>query len=191
MIDTVLVDTTATSYVVSLILFLAALLIPASTLVFYMKSYPQLLEKVNENKYKFNSNDKKQLTDYTFLLIPKKLPTYLIENVKNINREINVIFSFEENIIEHVGMTDLQYHYDDYMNLLSFVVTNYDSISDELMQKYLDTIEDKSKKVMNLVQETIKFEKEYSQELEKIAENKEKLEQKMLDDDALRAYYVE
>ena len=88
-------------------------------------------------------------------------------------------------------MTDLQYHYNDYMNLLSFIVTNYDSISDELMQKYLDTTEEKSKKVMSLVKETIKFEEEYSQELEKIRKDKEKLQQKMLDDDALRAYYVE
>lgn len=191
MIDTVLAVETTSSYVMCLILFLAALLIPASTLAFYMKTYPRLLEKNHENKYKFNRDDKKQLSEHTFLLIPKKLPNFLIEDIKNINREINSIFSFDDNIIEHVGMTDLQYHYNDYMNLLSFIVTNYDSISDELMQKYLDTTEEKSKKVMSLVKETIKFEEEYSQELEKIRKDKEKLQQKMLDDDALRAYYVE
>lgn len=88
-------------------------------------------------------------------------------------------------------MTDLQYHYDDYMRLLTFVVTNHESISDELLEKYLDTIDEKSKKVMTLAEDTIKFEEEYVKELDKIVENKKKLEQKMLDDDALRAYYVE
>lgn len=87
-------------------------------------------------------------------------------------------------------MTDLQYHYDDYMRLLTFVVTNHESISDELLEKYLDTIDEKSKKVMTLAEDTIKFEEEYVKELDKIVENKKKLEQKMLDD-ALRAYYVE
>lgn len=191
MIDSILVEATTASYVIALIVFLAALLIPASTLGFLMKTYPRLLEKINENKYKFNMDDEKQLVNYSFLLIPKTLPTFLIENVKNINREINVIFSFDDNIIEHVDMTDLQYHYDDYMRLLTFVVTNHESISDELLEKYLDTIDEKSKKVMTLVEDTIKFEEEYVKELDKIVENKKKLEQKMLDDDALRAYYVE
>ena len=126
-----------------------------------------------------------------FFLISQELPQSLIDNAKNTNKNINKIFSFDDNIIEHVDMTDLQYHYDDYMRLLTFVVTNHESISDELLEKYLDTIDEKSKKVMTLVEDTIKFEEEYVKELDKIVENKKKLEQKMLDDDALRAYYVE
>ena len=87
--------------------------------------------------------------------------------------------------------TELQYYYDDYMKLLTFVSTNYNNISDDLLCKYLNEIEEKSIKVINLTQEMMKFEEEYSQELEKIRKDKEKLKQEMLDDDALRAYYVE
>lgn len=86
---------------------------------------------------------------------------------------------------------ELQSYYDDYMQLLTFVSTNHNKISDDLLCKYLNEIDEKSIKVINLAQEIMKLEKDYSQELEKITKNKEKLEQEMLDDDALRAYYVE
>ena len=55
----------------------------------------------------------------------------------------------------------------------------------------MNEIEEKSIKVINLAQEMVKIEEEYSQELEKIIKDKEQLQQEMLDNDALRVYYVE
>lgn len=54
----------------------------------------------------------------------------------------------------------------------------------------MKSIEEKSIKVINLAQETEQFGEEYLQELEQIRKDKEQLQQEMLDNDALRAYYV-
>lgn len=179
------------SFIVKSIVFLFVLLILLFGVFLSMIIGNSLCERFKENKYNLDKSDKKKISQDNFLLISQELPQSLIENAENTNKQVNKVFSFEDNIIEHVDMTDLQYHYDDYIRLLTFVVTNHESISDELLEKYLDATDEKSKKVMTLVEDTIKFEEEYVKELEKIRKDKEKLQQEMLDDDALRAYYVE
>ena len=179
------------SFIIKSIIFLFTLLVSLFGSLSSIIIWLYLGDRVKENKYNLDKNDREKISQNNFLLISQELPQSLIENAENINKHINKIFSFNDNIIEHVDMTDLQYHYDDYMRLLTFVVTNHESISDELLEKYLDGVDEKSKKVMTLVEDTIKLEEEYTQELEKIRKDKEKLKQEMLDDDALRAYYVE
>ena len=179
------------SFIIKSIIFLFTLLVSLFGSLSSIIIWLYLGDRVKENKYNLDKSDREKISQNNFLLISQELPQSLIENAENINKHINKIFSFNDNIIEHVDMTDLQYHYDDYMRLLTFVVTNHESISDELLEKYLDGIDEKSKKVMTLVEDTIKLEEEYTQELEKIRKDKEKLKQEMLDDDALRAYYVE
>ena len=179
------------SFIIKSIIFLFTLLVSLFGSISSIIIWLYLGDRVKENKYNLDKNDREKISQNNFLLISQELPQSLIENAENINKHINKIFSFNDNIIENVDMTDLQYHYDDYMRLLTFVVTNHESISDELLEKYLDGIDEKSKKVMTLVEDTIKLEEEYTQELEKIRKDKEKLKQEMLDDDALRAYYVE
>ena len=150
-----------------------------------------LEDRLKENKYNLSKNDREKISQDNFLLISQELPQSLIDNAKSTNKQINKVFSFDDDIIKQVDTTELQYYYDDYMKLLTFISTNHDNISDDLLDKYLKSIEEKSTKVINLAQETVQFEEEYSQELEKIIENKEKLKQEMLDNDALRVYYVE
>ena len=190
-VEHLLPENNVDSFVIVSMIYLFLILISLSGGILSILINCFLEERLKENKYNLDKSDREKISQNNFLLISQELPQSLIENAENINKHINKIFSFNDNIIEHVDMTDLQYHYDDYMRLLTFVVTNHESISDELLEKYLDGIDEKSKKVMTLVEDTIKLEEEYTQELEKIRKDKEKLKQEMLDDDALRAYYVE
>ena len=148
-------------------------------------------ESLFNDKYKFDKNDRKRISQDTFLLLSPQMPITLIDNAVKINKQVNKIFSFDDDIIEHVDTTELQYYYDDYMRLLSFVSTNHDNISNDLMQKYLSKIKEKTIQLNNLIQEIISLEKEYDENFEQIEKYKLKLQQEMLDDDALRAHYVE
>ena len=148
-------------------------------------------ESLFNDKYKFNKNDRKRISQDTFLLLSPQMPITLIENAQKINKQIDKIFSFDEDTIEHVDTTELQYYYDDYMRLLSFVSTNHDNISNDLMQKYLSKIKEKTIQLNNLIQEIISLEEQYDENLDQIEKYKLKLQQEMLDNDALRTYYVE
>ena len=148
-------------------------------------------EALFNDKYKFSKEDRKKISQDTFLLLSPQMPITLIENAVKINKQVNKIFSFDDDIIEHVDTTELQYYYDDYMRLLAFVSTNHDNISNDLMQKYLKEIKEKTIQLNDIIQEIISLEKEYDENFEQIEKYKLKLQQEMLDDDALRAHYVE
>lgn len=148
-------------------------------------------ESLFNDKYKFDKKDRNRISQDTFLLISPQMPITLIENAVKINKQIDKIFSFDDDTIEHVDTTELQYYYDDYMRLLSFVSTNHDNISNDLMQRYLNKIKEKTIQLNNIIQEIISLEKQYDENLDQIEKYKLKLQQEMLDDDALRAHYVE
>ena len=157
----------------------------------YDKGTKFIDESLFNDKYKFDKNDRKRISQDTFLLLSPQMPITLIENAQKINKQIDKIFSFDDDTINHVDTTELQYYYDDYMRLLSFVSTNHDNISNDLMQKYLSKIKEKTIQLNNIIQEIISLEKQYDENLDQIEKYKLKLQQEMLDDDALRTYYVE
>ena len=167
-------------------------LIPVlTTYLMYGKGTNVIDKALFNDKFKFRRKDRKRISQDTFLLLSPQMPITLIENAMKINKQVNTIFSFDDDIIEHVDTTELQYYYDDYMRLLSFVSTNHDNISNDLMQRYLNKIKEKTIQLNNIIQEIISLEKQYNENLDQIEKYKLKLQQEMLDDDALRAYYVE
>ena len=190
-VEHLLPDNNVDSFIIVSMIYLFLILISLSGAILSILINCFLEKRLKENKYYLDKSDREKISQDNFLLISQELPQSLIENAKNTNKYINKFFSFDDNFIKHMDTTELQYYYDDYMKLLTFVSTNYNNISDDLLCKYLNEIEEKSIKVINLTQEMMKFEEEYTQELEKIRKDKEKLKQEMLDDDALRAYYVE
>ena len=190
-IEHLLPDNNVDSFIIVSIIYLFLILISLSGAILSILIHCFLEERLKENKYTLDKSDREKISQDNFLLISQELPQSLIDNAKSTNKQINKVFSFDDDIIKQVDTTELQYYYDDYMKLLTFISTNHDNISDDLLDKYLKSIEEKSTKVINLAQETEQFGEEYSQELEKIIENKEKLKQEMLDNDALRVYYVE
>lgn len=179
-------------FVLSATIYLIFGLLPIFIIdLIYDKGIIFIGELLFNNKYEFEKNDRKKTSQDTFLLLSPQMPITLIENAQKINKQIDKIFSFDDDTIKHVDTTELQYYYDDYMRLLSFVSTNHDSISNDLMQKYLKEIKEKTIQLNNIIQEIISLEKEYDENLEQIEKYKLKLQQEMLDDDALRAHYVE
>lgn len=167
-------------------------LIPVlTTYLMYGKGTNVIDKALFNDKFKFRRKDRKRIYQDTFLLLSPQMPITLIENAMKINKQVNTIFSFDDDIIEHVDTTELQYYYDDYMRLLSFVSTNHDNISNDLMQRYLNKIKEKTIQLNNIIQEIISLEKQYDENLDQIEKYKLKLQQEMLDDDALRAHYVE
>ena len=179
-------------FVLSATIYLIFGLLPIFIIdLIYDKGIIFIGELLFNNKYEFEKNDRKKTSQDTFLLLSPQMPITLIENAQKINKQIDKIFSFDDDTIKHVDTTELQYYYDDYMRLLSFVSTNHDNISNDLMQKYLKEIKEKTIQLNNIIQEIISLEKEYDENLEQIEKYKLKLQQEMLDDDALRAHYVE
>ena len=179
-------------FVLSATIYLIFGLLPIFIIdLIYDKGIIFIGELLFNNKYEFEKNDRKKTSQDTFLVLSPQMPITLIENAMKINKQINKIFSFDDDIIEHVDTTELQYYYDDYMRLLSFVSTNHDNISNDLMQKYLSKIKEKTIQLNDIIQEIISLEKQYDENLEQIEKYKLKLQQEMLDDDALRAHYVE
>lgn len=190
-VEHLLPENNVDSFVIVSMIYLFLIFISFSGAILSILINIFLEERLKENKYNLDKSDREKISQDNFLLISQESPQSLIENAENTNKYINKIFSFDDNFIKHMDTDELQSYYDDYMQLLTFVSTNHNKISDDLLCKYLNEIDEKSIKVINLAQEIMKLEKDYSQELEKITKNKEKLEQEMLDDDALRAYYVE
>ena len=190
-VEHLLPENNVDSFVIVSMIYLFLIFISFSGAILSILINIFLEERLKENKYNLDKSDREKISQDNFLLISQESPQSLIENAKNTNKYINKIFSFDDNFIKHMDTTELQYYYDDYMRLLTFVSTNHDKISDDLLYKYLNEIEEKSIKVINLAQEMVKIEEEYSQELEKIIKDKEQLQQEMLDNDALRVYYVE
>ena len=190
-VEHLLPENNVDSFVIVSMIYLFLIFISFSGAILSILINIFLEERLKENKYNLDKSDREKISQDNFLLISQESPQSLIENAKNTNKYINKIFSFDEIFIKHMDTTELQYYYDDYMRLLTFVSTNHDKISDDLLYKYLNEIEEKSIKVINLAQEMVKIEEEYSQELEKIIKDKEQLQQEMLDNDALRVYYVE
>lgn len=190
-VESLLPDNGIVSFIIMSIIFLFMILMLIFGIFFPMGIWFYLDNRIKENKYNLDKSDREKISQDNFLLISQELPQSLIDNAKNTNKQVNKVFSFDDDIIKHIDTTELQYYYDDYMRLLTFVSTNYDKISDDLLYKYLKSIEEKSIKVINLAQETEQFGEEYLQELEQIRKDKEQLQQEMLDNDALRAYYVE
>ena len=179
-------------FVLSATIYLIFGLLPIFIIdLIYDKGIIFIGELLFNNKYKFEKDDRKKTFQDTFLLLSPQMPITLIDNAVKINKQINKIFSFDDDIIEHVDTTELQYYYDDYMRLLSFVSTNHDNISNDLMQKYLKEIKEKTMQLSDIIQEIISLEKEYDENFEQIEKYKLQLQQEMLDDDALRAHYVE
>lgn len=179
-------------FVLSATIYLIFGLLPIFIIdLFYDKGIIFIGELLFNNKYEFEKNDRKKTSQDTFLLLSPQMPITLIDNAQKINKQIDKIFSFDDDTIKHVDTTELQYYYDDYMRLLSFVSTNHDNISNDLMQKYLKEIKEKTMQLNDIIQEIISLEKEYDENFEQIEKYKLKLQQEMLDDDALRAHYVE
>lgn len=93
-------------FVLSATIYLIFGLLPILIIdLIYDKGTNFIDESLFNDKYKFDKNDRKKISQDTFLLLSPQMPITLIENAMKINKQVNTIFSFDDDIIEHVDTT--------------------------------------------------------------------------------------
>ena len=139
----------------------------------------------NEEKYNLTKNVRKQLHNNIFLKLPINT-TYSIKNThNNIMSKINQIFSYDEDILNTIDFYDLKKSYNEYVQLLTFIVINEDNISFKLYEdytKYLEELSQELNQEIDNILTIIKMKKDFVDNNEKeISE----INQELLDNDAL------
>lgn len=170
------------------------LIVNIITLFFILIGITVLLEGsksvYNEEKYNLTKNTRKQLHNNIFLQLPINT-THSIKNTHNIiMSKINQVFSYDEDILNTIDFYDLKNSYNEYLQLLTFMVINEDTISLKLYDEYVEHLEELSQELNKEIDNTltiIKVKKEFIHNNEKEISD---LNQEMLDNDALSFFPI-
>lgn len=153
-------------------------------------STPQNNTILNEEKYNLTKNTRKQLHDNIFLQLPINT-THSIKNTHNIiMSKINQVFSYDEDILNTIDFYNLKNSYNEYVQLLTFMVINEDTISLKLYDEYVEHLEELSQELNKEIDNTltiIKVKKDFVHNNDKEIID---LNQEMLDNDALSFFPI-
>lgn len=145
---------------------------------------------LNEEKYNLTKNTRKQLHNTIFLKLPINT-TNSIKNTHNIiMSKINQLFSYDEDILNTIDFYDLKNSYNEYVQLLTFMVINEDTISLKLYDEYVEHLEELSQELNKEIDNTltiIKVKKDFIHNNDKEIID---LNQEMLDNDALSFFPI-
>lgn len=170
------------------------LIVNIITLFFILIGITVLLEGsksvYNEEKYNLTKNTRKQLHNNIFLQLPINT-THSIKNTHNIiMSKINQVFSYDEDILNTIDFYDLKNSYNEYVQLLTFMVINEDTISLKLYDEYVEHLEELSQELNKEIDNTltiIKVKKDFIHNNDKEIID---LNQEMLDNDALSFFPI-
>lgn len=101
------------------------------------------------------------------------------------------IFVLDKDALQHIDLFPVSQQYDKYMSLYSFLIANQHSISQDLLEKYINQLEDTAEKFNLEVKDVLELAKKYEKDIEKAQLKKKQLKQKMIDEDAQRTVPVE
>ena len=101
------------------------------------------------------------------------------------------IFVLDKDTLQHIDLFPASQQYDKYMSLYSFLIANQHSISQDLLKKYINQLEDTVEKFNLEVQDVLDLAEKYDKDIEKSQLEKKQLKQKMIDEDAQRTVPVE
>ena len=102
----------------------------------------------------------------------------------------NQVFSYDEDILNTIDFYDLKNSYNEYVQLLTFMVINEDTISLKLYDEYVEHLEELSQELNKEIDNTltiIKVKKDFVHNNEKEISD---LNQEMLDNDALSFFPI-
>lgn len=145
---------------------------------------------LNEEKYNLTKNTRKQLHDNIFLQLPINITNSIKNTHNNIMSKINQLFSYDEDILNTIDFYDLKNSYNEYVQLLTFMVINEDTISLKLYDEYVEHLEELSRELNKKIDNTltiIKVKKDFIHNNEKEISD---LNQEMLDNDALSFFPI-
>jgi len=107
------------------------------------------------------------------------------------SRTMGELLSLKDNALSHSGWECLFPYYDRYMSLYIFLSANRSSISSSLMDEYSKKLNGRYKEFYQAAQDVIANGRKYQKDIDVERDNARQLEQKMLDDDALRSIPLE
>lgn len=132
--------------------------------------------------YKVPKEDKERVCMSQFIYM-KEYPNKYLHQKRNVlsTMEKFVYELFMDNeldIIQSIQTTHIPQLYDDVMDMLVFTLANYDSISPELREDYIEELHKK-------IEELQKMTEDFKKETEDIKQHKKNIYQKSLDDEAM------
>lgn len=145
---------------------------------------------LNEEKYNLTKNTRKQLHNTIFLKLPINTTNSIKNTHNNIMSKINQLFSYDEDILNTIDFYDLKNSYNEYVQLLTFMVINEDTISLQLYDEYVEHLEELARELNKKIDNTltiIKVKKDFVHNNEKEISD---LNQEMLDNDALSFFPI-
>lgn len=114
----------------------------------------------------------------------KKIHYSFLNSVKD-------IFVLDKDTLQYIDLFPVEQQYDKYMSLYSFLIANQHSISQDLLEKYINQLEDTAEKFNLEVQDVLDLAEKYEKDIEKAQLEKKQLKQKMIDEDAQRTVPLE
>lgn len=178
--------------------FVIGLSIGLLMIYFAMKSISKINDiemKIEDNisgkKKLFSTEEKKALDSIEVIDLgatvdgdTKKIHYSFLNSVKD-------IFVLDKDTLQYIDLFPVEQQYDKYMSLYSFLIANQHSISQDLLEKYINQLEDTAEKFNLEVQDVLSLAAKYEKDIEKAQLEKKQLKQKMIDEDAQRTVPVE
>lgn len=132
--------------------------------------------------YKVPKEDKERVCMSQFIYM-KEYPNQYLHQKRNalyiMEKFVYKLFMDNEpDIIQSIQTTHIPQLYDDVMDMLVFTLANYDSISPELREDYIEELHKK-------IEEFQKMTEDFKKETEDIKQHKKNIYQKSLDDEAM------
>lgn len=137
----------------------------------------------NKLRYKIPTKDKGRVSTSQFVYIKKYYPNKYLSAERNILSRMDkfayeLFMDIDLDIVDSMYNTHIPQLYDDVMDMLVFTLANYDSISAELREDYIEELYKK-------VEELEKMTEDLVQEAEDVEEHKKNAYQKSLDNEAM------
>lgn len=132
--------------------------------------------------YKVPKEDRERVCMSQFIYMKEHTNKYLYQrrNVLSIMEKFvyKLFMDNELDIIQSIQATYIPQLYDDVMDMLVFTLANYDSISPELREDYIEELHKKIEELQKMTEDVI-------QEAKDVEQHKKNIYQKSLDDEAM------
>lgn len=149
--------------------------------------FNNLPRNMKYNNIKFHKKDKKLLKDKIFLDTSRydKQEKHLY-----VMKKINDVFNYIEDTdnSDSIDLYELKNLYNEYMRLLSFMLTNKDNISQELYDNYDQQLEELSQNIIKESNNIITLINVKNNYMKKNKEELDNLNQEILDNDAMNIF---
>ena len=132
--------------------------------------------------YKVPKEDRERVCMSQFIYMKEHTNKYLYQrrNVLSIMEKFvyKLFMDNELDIIQSIQATYIPQLYDDVMDMLVFTLANYDSISPELREDYIEELHKKIEELQKMTEDVI-------QKAKDVEQHKKNIYQKSLDDEAM------